>query len=109
VSDVTPGNVRTVHGRSRDRRHRVIDRRHRPEIAAAIGEASQHFVCPALVSDIAVFVLKRDVKLQPTNQPYAALAYWHSLPDLVDKRNLIHPANVHTLTINHNHNPNPQP
>jgi len=29
--------------------------------------------CMAVVSDIAVFVLKRDVKLQPTNQPCMAV------------------------------------
>jgi len=31
----------------------------------------------ALVSDIAIFVLKRDVKLQLTNFPHAQYAVWY--------------------------------
>jgi len=36
-----------------------------------------HYYIMVLVSDIAIFVLKRDVKLQPTNQP--TLWFWSSV------------------------------
>jgi len=36
------------------------------------------FVC-----DVAVFVLKRDVKVQPTNQPLDGGAHWHNLANTI--------------------------
>jgi len=38
-------------------------------------------------------------------------ALWHSLPNFIHKHNLIHPANIHTLTLNPHpiRNPNRKP
>jgi len=51
----------------------------------------------AIVSDIAIFVLKRDVKLQPTNQPESE--YKHSLTVRVRRYVVIATKPLHRLQI----------
>jgi len=51
------------------------------------------------------FTIRRQERTATGAMYMTPTAYWHSLPDFVYKHNLIHPANVHTLTLKLNPNP----